>query len=53
MVYNSARVLPYGEEIFVFSGTFKDEHGEYSKGTWARNPRMGQSLPALMDKPSF
>ena len=34
-----------GEEIFVLSGTFKDEHGEYPKGTWIRNPHMSQHHP--------
>jgi anti-sigma factor ChrR (cupin superfamily) len=27
-----------GEEIFVVSGDLADEHGEYSPGTWIRNP---------------
>lgn len=34
-----------GEEIFVLSGTFKDEHGEYAKGTWIRSPHMSQHHP--------
>ncbi len=34
-----------GEEIFVLSGTFKDEHGEYPKGTWIRSPHMSQHHP--------
>ncbi|MEE3130258.1 MAG: cupin domain-containing protein, partial [Pseudomonadota bacterium] len=34
-----------GEEIFVLSGTFKDEHGAYPKGTWLRNPHMSQHHP--------
>lgn len=29
---------PGGEEIFVVSGTFADEHGTYEAGTWIRNP---------------
>ena len=29
---------PGGEEIFVLSGTFADEHGTYEAGTWLRNP---------------
>ncbi len=29
-----------GEEIFVLDGTFYDEHGTYSKGTWIRSPHM-------------
>jgi anti-sigma factor ChrR (cupin superfamily) len=31
-------VHPGGEEIFVLSGTFADEHGSYPAGTWLRNP---------------
>lgn len=27
-----------GAEIFVLEGTFQDEHGDYPKGTWLRNP---------------
>lgn len=34
-----------GEEIFVLSGTFKDEHGSYEKGSWLRNPHMSQHHP--------
>jgi anti-sigma factor ChrR (cupin superfamily) len=34
-----------GEEIFVLSGTFKDEHGEYPKSTWIRSPHMSQHHP--------
>ncbi len=34
-----------GEEIFVLSGTFKDEHGEYPAGTWIRSPHMSQHFP--------
>ena len=29
---------PGGEEIYVVSGTFADEHGSYPAGTWIRNP---------------
>ena len=29
---------PGGEEILVLDGTFEDEHGQYPKGTWLRNP---------------
>ncbi len=29
---------PGGEEIFVLSGTFADEHDTYPAGTWIRNP---------------
>lgn len=34
-----------GEEIFVLEGTFYDEHGQYPKGTWLRNPHMSQHTP--------
>lgn len=27
-----------GEEVFVIEGSFSDEHGEYSAGTWVRYP---------------
>lgn len=34
-----------GEEIFVLSGTFKDEHGEYPQGTWIRSPHLSEHHP--------
>ena len=34
-----------GEEIFVLSGTFADEHGTYPKGTWIRNPAGSEHTP--------
>lgn len=34
-----------GEEIFVLSGTFKDEHGKYPKGTWIRSPHLSEHHP--------
>ncbi len=34
-----------GEEIFVLSGTFKDEHGSYPKGTWIRSPHLSTHHP--------
>lgn len=43
------RFLPHshfgGEEVFVLSGVFKDEHGEYPKGTWIRNPHLSHHNP--------
>ena len=36
---------PYGEEIFVLSGVFSDEHGDYSAGTYLRNPPNSQHKP--------
>jgi anti-sigma factor ChrR (cupin superfamily) len=29
---------PSGEEIYVLSGVFQDEHGTYPAGSWLRNP---------------
>jgi len=29
---------PGGEEIFLLSGTLRDEYGSYEAGTWIRNP---------------
>jgi len=34
-----------GEEIFVLSGEFKDEHGSYPAGSWLRSPHMSQRIP--------
>lgn len=34
-----------GEEIFVISGCFSDEHGHYPKGTWIRSPHMSSHHP--------
>ncbi len=34
-----------GEEIFVLSGEFRDEHGHYTAGTWLRSPHMSQHTP--------
>lgn len=34
-----------GEEIFVLSGEFRDEHGRYPAGTWMRSPHMSQHHP--------
>lgn len=34
-----------GEEIFVLEGTLYDEHGDYPKGTWLRNPHLSQHTP--------
>jgi anti-sigma factor ChrR (cupin superfamily) len=43
------RFLPHkhwgGEEIFVISGEFKDEHGSYPKGTWIRSPHLSEHCP--------
>ena len=34
-----------GEEIFVISGEFIDEHGRYPAGSWIRSPHMSQHHP--------
>ncbi len=34
-----------GEEIYVISGEFIDEHGRYPAGTWLRNPHMSKHYP--------
>lgn len=34
-----------GEEIYVISGTFKDEHGSYPAGTWLRSPHLSEHHP--------
>ena len=34
-----------GEEIFVLSGTFCDEHGQYPAGSWLRSPHMSTHNP--------
>ena len=38
-------VHPVGEELFVLSGAFGDEHGEYPAGTWLRNPPGSAHTP--------
>ena len=34
-----------GEEVFVLSGTFIDEHGEYPKHTWIRSEHLSSHNP--------
>jgi anti-sigma factor ChrR (cupin superfamily) len=34
-----------GEEIYVLSGTFKDEQGIYPAGTWIRSPHLSSHYP--------
>ena len=36
---------PQGEEIFVLSGVFADEHGTYPAGSWLRNPAGSEHTP--------
>jgi anti-sigma factor ChrR (cupin superfamily) len=37
-----------GEEIYVVSGEFNDEHGTYPAGTWIRNPHMSLHNPYVI-----
>lgn len=39
-----------GEEIFVLSGTFKDEHGSYPTGTWIRSPHGSSHHPYVEEE---
>src|SRR5436190_23064020 len=34
-----------GEEFFVLSGGFSDEHGDYGEGTYVRNPPRSRHTP--------
>ncbi|MEI4233143.1 cupin domain-containing protein [Roseovarius sp. D22-M7] len=34
-----------GKEIFVLSGTYQDEHGDYPAGTWIRSPDRSEHTP--------
>jgi len=34
-----------GEEVLVLEGTFSDEHGDYSAGTYLRNPVGSSHIP--------
>lgn len=38
-----------GEEILVLEGTFQDEHGDYTAGTYFRNPPGTSHAPAAAD----
>jgi len=39
-----------GEEIFVLSGVFKDEHGSYPANTWIRSPHLSQHHPFVEEE---
>ena len=41
----SGHVHEGGEEIFVLSGTFSDEHGDYPAGSYLRNPPGSAHTP--------
>ena len=52
--YEAGRQFPrhshgLGEEIFVLSGTFTDEHGTYPAGTYLRNPAGSSHQPYTDD----
>ena len=34
-----------GEEIYVLSGEFQDEHGRYPAGSWIRSPHFSEHAP--------
>jgi len=38
-----------GEEIYVLEGTFSDQYGDYSKGTYIRNPHNSNHIPFSKD----
>src|SRR5713226_5640023 len=37
-----------GEEFFVLSGVFSDEHGDYGEGTYVRNPPRSRHSPRTL-----
>lgn len=39
-----------GEEIFVLSGEFNDEFGNYPKHTWLRNPHASEHFPFVAEE---
>ncbi len=41
----SPHAHPLGEEIIVLDGVFSDEHGDYGKGSYLRNPPGSQHQP--------
>jgi anti-sigma factor ChrR (cupin superfamily) len=41
----AAHELGLGEEFFVLSGVFSDEHGDYGEGTYVRNPPRSRHTP--------
>ncbi len=43
--YFKRHMHPAGEEIFVVEGTFEDEQGRYTAGTWLRNPAGSAHTP--------
>lgn len=47
--YFSAHMHSGGEEFYVLEGTFSDEHGDYSAGTYVRNPIGSSHTPYSED----
>jgi len=43
----SSHIHSGGEEFFVISGVFADEHGEYPAGTYVRNPIGTSHTPSI------
>ena len=41
----NAHTHPGGEEILVLEGVFRDEGGDYARGTWLRSPRWSRHTP--------
>jgi len=39
-----------GEEIYVISGEFIDEHGRYPAGTWIRSPHLSTHFPYVEEE---
>ena len=39
-----------GEEIFVLSGTFRDEHGVYPANTWIRSAHLSEHYPFVEEE---
>lgn len=42
-----------GEEVFVVSGTLKDEWGAYPAGSWVRNPNNSEHCPYAEEETVF
>lgn len=39
-----------GEEVFVLSGEFIDEHGRYPTGSWIRSPHLSHHFPYVEEE---
>lgn len=39
-----------GEEIYVLTGEFIDEHGSYKNGTWIRSPHLSSHHPYVKEE---